>query len=111
MTPIRLVLSTIGSAEEARDLADRLVNESLAACVSILPNLTSVYKWKGQVEREAEVLLIFKTHRQQLDSFKARLLELHPYEVPEVVVLDVQDGHGSYLDWVTEMTIGNRGGE
>ena len=86
----------------AARLADTLVDERLAACVNIVPGLRSVYRWQGAVERSDEVLLLIKTTRARLPALSARVVELHPHELPEVVAVEVAGGLSAYLDWVVE---------
>ena len=88
----------------ARELADRLVQEQLCACVSLLPQVTSIYRWDGKVEQAAETLLMIKTMRHRVAALRQRVLELHPYAVPEFLVLDVADGLPAYLQWVAAST-------
>jgi periplasmic divalent cation tolerance protein len=97
-----LVMSAVGAQTDAERIARALVEERVAACVNIVPGITSIYRWKGAVEQEPELLLVIKTMAAQLDALKARLLELHPYELPEVVVLPIGGGHQAYLDWIAE---------
>ncbi|TAL75384.1 MAG: divalent-cation tolerance protein CutA [Rhodanobacter sp.] len=84
----------------ARQLAETLVGERLAACVNVLPGVQSVYRWQGQMQNETEVLLLIKTTAERFDALKARLRALHPYELPELVATPVAAGHAAYLDWV-----------
>src|SRR5262245_35605965 len=79
-----VVLSALGAPRDAERIARALVEERLAACVNVVPGVVSVYRWKGVVERENELLLVIKTLADRVDALKARLLELHPYELPEV---------------------------
>jgi periplasmic divalent cation tolerance protein len=92
----------VGAPPDGERIARALVEERLAACVNVVPGVVSVYRWKGAVEREGELLLVIKTMAEQVDALKARLLELHPYELPEVVVIPIVGGHGAYLDWLAE---------
>ena len=96
-----LVLTTLDLDTDAAPLAQALVEERLAACVKVLPPMLSIYRWKGAVEQAREQQLIIKTSADRLDALKARLAELHPYEVPEVVVIDA-DGAASYEAWLAE---------
>ena len=82
-------------------LADALVGERLAACVTLLPGAQSVYRWEGRVERAEEVQLLVKTTRARFPALRERLVELHPYEVPELLALEAVDGLPAYLDWIT----------
>jgi periplasmic divalent cation tolerance protein len=100
MTDVVIVLTTIGATEDAERLARHLVDERLAACVNLLPPMVSTYRWKGQVERDSEQQMIIKTTRDRLPALETRLKELHPYELPEFVVVSVAGGNQAYLDWV-----------
>ena len=102
MTGPVVVLSAIGAPPEAQKIARALVEERVAACVNIVPGVMSIYRWKGAVEQEGEVLLVIKTMAAQVDALKARLLELHPYELAEVIVIPIAGGHGAYLAWLAE---------
>lgn len=105
MTGTRVALVTAPSEEVARSLARTLVEERLAACGNLVPGITSIYRWEEELQEDAEVLLIFKVHESCVDAFVQRVPELHPYDVPEVLVLDVGAGHPPYLNWVaTEST-------
>lgn len=99
-----LVLTTLPASADAATFAARLVDERLAACVNVLPPMESVYRWKVQIEREAERQLVIKTAADRLDALTARIHALHPYDVPEVLVLPILDGSQSYLSWITEST-------
>ncbi|AGG87521.1 divalent-cation tolerance protein CutA [Rhodanobacter denitrificans] len=88
----------------AQAIAGALVDERLAACVNRLPGVHSTYRWQGAVTRDSEELLLIKTTAARFDALKARLLELHPYELPELVAVPVQRGHAAYLDWVRAAT-------
>jgi periplasmic divalent cation tolerance protein len=102
MTDVILVLVTAPSADKAAELARTLVEEQLAACGNIVPGLRSIYRWEGQLHDEAEVLLILKTKDVLFDVLRARIVELHPYQVPEVLRVDIADGHAPYLAWVRD---------
>lgn len=99
-----IVWTTIGGDADGRRLASILVTERLAACVNVLGEMDSVYRWKGAVESERERQLVIKTTAARLDALQARLHELHPYEVPEFLVLSVAGGSGKYLSWIREST-------
>jgi len=99
-TELFTVLMTAPDAEVAERLARTLVDERLAACANIVPGVVSVYRWEGEVQRDSEVLVILKTSAEVLDDLESRAVELHPYDVPEVLALPVRGGHGPYLDWV-----------
>lgn len=95
---------TCPSEDVARDLSSALVGENLVACVNILPGLTSVFQWQGRVETEQEVLMVIKTARDRSEALASRIAELHPYDVPEVVVLPIESGLPAYLDWIVQET-------
>jgi periplasmic divalent cation tolerance protein len=97
-----VVLITAGQLEEAEKIAHELVNQRLAACVNIVPQIISIYRWKGQVCRDGEVLLVAKTLRQRYAELERAVKQWHSYEVPEVIALPIEDGSDSYLDWVAE---------
>ena len=97
-----VVLTTVKNRAEAKRLAEMLVSEKLAACVSAVPNVSSVYRWRGKVERAREVLVVVKTSMKKLDRLIPRIKELHSYEVPEVLVLRVEQGLPEYLKWIEE---------
>lgn len=97
-----VALTTLPSPEKAAELARRLVEEGLVACVNVVPGIRSIYRWKGEICDEPEAICVMKTRRERVPALKGRLVSLHPYEVPELVVLDVADGHVPYLQWVAE---------
>jgi periplasmic divalent cation tolerance protein len=90
----------------AQALADALVGERLAACVNRLPGIRSTYRWQGAVTTEDEHLLLIKTTASRFEAMKARLLALHPYDLPELVGVPVAQGHEAYLDWVRQQSAG-----
>ena len=102
--PVLLAYSTCPDAASAEAVARALVDERLAACVNQLPGLRSTYRWQGQVEQAEEVLLLIKTTADRLDAMTARLRELHPYELPELIAVEVRAGLPAYLDWVAAET-------
>jgi periplasmic divalent cation tolerance protein len=92
----------------AQAIADVLVGERLAACVNVLPGLRSVYRWQGAIERADEALLLIKTVQAQLPALQARMAALHPYELPELVAVEVAGGLAAYLDWIAESSAEGR---
>lgn len=100
MTGPIVALSTVANAEDAERLARSLVEKGFAACVNVVPAVVSVYRWKGRVEREAEVLLLIKTSGERFEDLKAALLAEHPYEVPELIALPITAGSERYLEWL-----------
>jgi periplasmic divalent cation tolerance protein len=104
MTDVVLILTTVPVGDAGETLARTLIDERLAACVNLQAPMTSFYRWKGVVERDVERLVIIKTTREQIVPLRERLGQLHPYELPEFVVIEVADGSPGYLDWVREST-------
>ena len=100
MTNARLVLTTIGSKDGAEQLAQRLVERRLAACVNVVGPIRSVYRWKGKIDHEEEYLLLIKTTMEQTAKLQAVFKELHPYELPEFVELAIEGGSNAYLEWL-----------
>ena len=109
MTDKIVVLSTCAGEEEAGRLARALVEERLAACVTVVAGVRSFYRWKGEIESSAECLLVVKSSRELFTSLRTALGRLHSYEVPEVVALPIVDGAPSYLEWL-DACIGPQGG-
>jgi len=97
-----VAFSTVGKAEDAERIARALVERRLAACVNVVAGLVSLYRWKGAVVREEEVLLVIKTRSERLEALREALVALHPYDVPELVALPVEGGHPPYLAWLDE---------
>ena len=97
-----LVYCTCPDAEVGQDLARILVDEKLAACVSVLPGIRSVYRWQDKVEQDMECLLIIKSLESGFPALSARILENHPYELPEILAVPVSHGHPPYLAWISE---------
>ncbi len=102
MTDKRIVLTTTGSGDEARKLAHALVERKLAACVNIVGPVDSVYRWKGAVESAQEWLLVIKTAAAQFEPLRDAIRELHSYELPECIAVDVEAGSAEYLAWIGE---------
>ena len=100
----RVVLISTPGAAHGQRLARALVEERLAACGSVVPAVTSVYRWEGAIEEEEEALVVLKTTADRVPPLTERALELHPYEVPEILALPVLGGNPGYLDWLTEET-------
>lgn len=99
-----VVLVTASSEEEAAKIAKALVGERLAACANIVPKVRSIYRWEGDVQDDAEALMLIKTQKAHLDALTARVKELHSYSVPEVVALDMAGGSPDYLNWLMDST-------
>ena len=99
-----MILSKTPDLLLAKRIAHILVEEKLAACVQLQPSLLSIYEWQGQMQGEQEVGLIIKTSQKIYKKTMNRIVQLHPYEVPEIVVLPIKDGHQPYLKWVNQQT-------
>ena len=97
-------LCTCPDPQTAGRIAAALVEERLAACVNVLPGLRSVYRWQGKVESAEETLLLIKTTQDRLERVSARIVELHPYELPEVIAVEAAGGLPAYLDWIAAQT-------
>lgn len=97
--PLRVVLTTVPDVETGARLGRAAVEEGLAACVSLVPGVRSIYRWQGRVEDEAEVLLVAKVRADRLAAYEARVAALHPYEVPEIVALAAERVFEPYLRW------------
>lgn len=101
MTPV-IVLTTVGAEFDAALLARSLVEQRLAACVNIVPQIRSTYRWQGSIETDAEQLLMIKTVDERLDALQSALLSKHPYEVPEFVVIRLDEVRGPYREWLLD---------
>ena len=99
-----VILCTFPSIEAAGEIAQALVGERLCACVNMLPHTRSIYQWKGEIVNNEEVLCLIKTASSRHAALEARLRELHPYEVPEIVSLRAAEVNDSYLRWVADET-------
>ena len=97
-----IVLTTCESLDDARRIAHRLIESRLAACVNILPGATSIYRWKGKVEEAGEVVLLIKSNRNLVSEIQHEFRTIHPYEVPELLVIGIAGGSGPYLAWLQE---------
>ena len=119
---LAIVFSTTASREEGLDIARRLVGEQLAACVTVVPAVRSIFAWQGKLEEADEALLVVKTRRDRLPAVEARIRALHSYDVPEVLAIPVVAGSEPYVGWVrdavasvamapTKATVAAEGGE
>jgi len=102
MTDYRIVLTTAGSAEEAGRIASALVETQLAACVNIVAPITSIYRWEGAVQKEAEWLLLIKTTASAFKNVSQKIRELHSYDLPECIQIPIEAGSAEYLKWIGE---------
>ena len=97
---VQLVLCTCPSPKVAESLAETLVAEDLAACVNVLPGITSIYQWHGDTQKDSEALLFIKTTAERYPAMERRIEDIHPYDVPEIIAVPVTAGLASYLNWV-----------
>src|ERR1700678_3081677 len=97
-----LVFSTFPDAETARRIGRELIEAKLAACVNLLPPIESIYRWKGAIETATEVLLLIKSTAWKYQMLEAKILELHPYELPEIISVRLDAGHVPYLRWIEQ---------
>jgi len=102
MTDKQIVLTTAGSQDEAHKIARTLVDRRLAACVNIIPQIQSIYRWQNKVEDAQEWLLLIKTTNQAFERVRDTIRELHSYELPECISISIEDGSSVYLDWIKE---------
>ena len=102
MTDKRIVLTTAGSEEQAAKIARHLVEHGLAACVNIVPQVASIYRWKDKVEEAREWLLMIKTTASLFGQVHQAIADLHSYEIPECICLAIEDGSPDYLQWIAE---------
>jgi periplasmic divalent cation tolerance protein len=101
---VAIVYTTIGSVEEAKTIAHALVEEQLVACVNIIPEVQSVYRWEGAIEEDSEVILIAKTVDKNVKTTIRKIKELHPYDLPDIIVLPVIGGLKEYLQYIDDET-------
>ena len=104
MTDNIIVCSTCPNTDVGNKIAATLVKESLAACVNIVPGIQSVYQWQGEIHTDNECLLLIKTRADLYKDLETRVVELHPYELPEVVAVSMVQGLETYLDWISKTT-------
>jgi len=103
-TDARVVFVTTPDVVVAERIGRTVVDENLAACANILPGIRSIYRWEGAIEDTAEVLLLVKTTAARVEALRARVIELHPYDVPEFLAVDASSAHAPYVDWMRENT-------
>ena len=101
---VAVIYSTIGDIKDARRIAQTLVEEQLVACVNIIPNIESIYKWKGKIENDEECIFIAKTVDENVDKTVKRIRSLHPYELPDIIVIPIIGGLIEYLDYISNET-------
>jgi periplasmic divalent cation tolerance protein len=102
MEQFRIVLTTASSRDEAKRIAKALVEGRLAACVNLVGGVESIYRWQGEVEEAAEVLLLIKTNVEKLEALETAVSRLHSYDVPEFLIFEVNGGSAAYLKWLDD---------
>ena len=102
MTDKRVVFSTAASEDEARKISSHLVEHQLAACVNIVPQIQSVYRWQGKMESSREWLLLIKTTANRFAAVRDAIRELHSYDLPECIAIEITDGSPAYLKWIAD---------
>ncbi|KYK32266.1 MAG: divalent cation transporter [Thermoplasmatales archaeon SG8-52-3] len=100
-----VIYSTIGDIEDARRIAHTLVEEKLVACVNIIPRIESVYRWEGKLEEDEECIFIAKTNDENIDKTITRIRSLHPYELPDIIVIPIIGGLKEYLEYISNETL------
>ncbi len=100
-----IILCNTNSMDSAETIANFLVKEKLAACVNIVPKIKSIYTWQNKIEKEEEVLILIKTKQSLFNQVKEKIRLLHPYEVPEIISINIQEGTTDYLNWISNNTI------
>lgn len=105
ITKPQIILCTVPDKSVAENIAETLVTEKLAACINIVPGLISIYRWEGAVKKDNEMLLIIKSDQAVYDQLEKRIQAIHPYELPEIVVVPIHDGQSDYLDWITRQVL------
>lgn len=105
MTDKRIVLTTSGSEDEARRIANHLVENQLAACVNLIPRVESIYRWQGKVESNREWVLLIKTTAGRFPAVHDAIRELHSYELPECIAVAIEDGSPDYLQWLQQSVL------
>ncbi|CAD5234585.1 unnamed protein product [Bursaphelenchus xylophilus] len=97
-----VVYVTVPSKEVGKSIARELVNSKVAACVNIVPQVTSIYEWDGNVQEDEEAMLIIKTKTESLNQLKESVLRQHPYAIPEIIAMPIEQGHEPYLEWINK---------
>ena len=97
-----MIITTVNSDSAAKKIAQALIEEKLAACVNIIPSVTSIFRWEGKVSTESELILIAKSKEKLFDEIKDKILSLHPYKLPEIITVPIVDGSKEYLKWVED---------
>ena len=97
-----IIFTTVNSDSEANRIGQKLIEERLAACVSIIPSVTSIFRWEGKISSESEQILIIKTQKKYFSKIREKILSIHTYNLPEIISVPITDGSEQYLKWVEE---------
>ena len=100
----QVAIATFPDSKTAKSIVSTLLEERLIACGNLIPNATSLYRWEGKIQSDAEILAILKTDESRIAALKPRFVELHPYECPELIITAITDGHPAYLQWIVDST-------
>lgn len=106
--PGEIIVLVTCAPDDANKLATELVSQQLAACVNVVPSVTSIYRWRGKIENDNESILIIKSHEKIFPELETRIKELHKYDVPEIISLPIQAGSEAYLQWLNGQLIGTK---
>ena len=107
---ILLVYCTVANQDEAKSIANTLIEKNLAACCNIIPSIHSIYYWKGEVEESEESLMMIKTTQKKYDQLEKEIKMIHSYSVPEIIATKLETGSNAYIDWIIEC-VDKQGGE